>query len=113
MFGTKLARRQGEGASRGTDLFFDSRLCFQARDYYYNCLSNQNRKGQINIYLEPNKYLCMDDLINYETYCPPDFIYNTKQKYYLRLKNAKVWTQQDLDLINFRRNHMTLSKIFI
>lgn len=109
MFGTRLVNRRGEGAPHGMDLFYDKRLCFQARDYYYACIDNQKREGLYNNNLEPNKYLCMDSLISYETYCPPDFIYNTKQRYHFNKKNEKVWTQEELDLINFRRNHMTLS----
>ena len=109
MMNPKLVWRKGEGAPSGTDLFFDRRLCFQARDLYYSCLKKQNTEGNIKLTKDPNKYLCFDNLINYETYCPPDFIYNTKQRYRLDQKNKKVWTQEDLDLINFRRNNFTAS----
>lgn len=47
----------------------------------------------------------MDQLIGYETHCPTDFIYNTKLKYMADKEKKGLWTQNDLDLINWRRNH--------
>lgn len=45
MFNPKLVWRKGEGAPSGSELFFDRRLCFQARDLYYACLKKQNKVG--------------------------------------------------------------------
>ena len=53
----------------------------------------------------------MDSYINFETYCPPDFIFKSKKQFFFDKKNNEIWTQDDLDLINFRRNHYTSSKI--
>ena len=42
--------RKGESAPKGTDAFFDTRLCFQSRDLYFACINKQNREGSIIVY---------------------------------------------------------------
>ncbi len=78
--------RRGEGVNRGSTHMFDRRLCFQAHDQYYECIENQNSDS-------PNKFLCLDQLYNYQTYCPVDFIYKRKQRYLNNQRDMKLWTQ--------------------
>ena len=47
MYIPRFSFRKGEGAPKGMDLFFDTRLCFNARDNYYACINKQTREGKI------------------------------------------------------------------
>lgn len=95
--------RYGEGVHRGSMNFMDRRLCFQAHDNYFECLDLQKADN-------PNKFLCVDQLYAYETYCTDDFIFRRKFKYNQEKLEKKVWTQNELDLINAKRNFETHGK---
>ena len=93
----KRPLRQGEGVNRGTINYFDKRLCFQAHDNYFECIDNQHTET-------PNKFLCMDQLYSYQTYCTLDFIFRRKQRHNREVMDRKLWTQDRLDLINAKGN---------
>jgi hypothetical protein len=94
--------RSGE-TNRGAPSIFDKRLCFQAHDNYFECIESQNTKT-------PNKFLCIDQLYSYEAYCTTDFIYRRKQRYEINKQDKEIWTQNQLNLINTKKNFSFLSK---
>lgn len=90
---------------------FDRRLCFMAHDDYYDCISKQDQKSiyinnSISTKLDINKFECLNNLYQYETYCPVDFIKSRKFHYQQQQMDKELWDQESLDLINFKRNRM-------
>jgi len=103
MLNDRLQWRIGEGVFRGSSNLIDKRLCFQAHDSYFECIENQHTS-------KPNKYLCMDELYSYETYCNNDFIFRRRQHFLRNQMDKEIWTQDRLDLINAKRNFVQYSK---
>jgi len=54
--------------------------------------------------LEVNKYLCMDQLYLFETYCDVNFIKLRKNRYQEIKKEEKAFSQDKLDLMNIKRS---------
>ncbi len=54
--------------------------------------------------IDVNKYLCMDQLYHFETYCNPNFIKLRKNKYLQNKKEEKIFSQDKLDLINIKKS---------
>ena len=57
-----------------------------------------------------NKFMCMNELYMYETYCPTDIIKSQKLNYARDRKERSTWTQDELDLINMKKNYIGLGK---
>ena len=47
----------------------------------------------------------MDQLYSYETYCPARFIKAKRNEFKRNQFQKKIWSQVDLDLVNYKRNH--------
>ena len=52
--------------------------------------------------------MCMNELYMYETYCPIEFIKSRKFHYSRERRDRNIWTQDELDLINIKKNYMGL-----
>jgi hypothetical protein len=102
----------GNGSGRPGPQWWDRRLCFQAHDDYYNCIDKQDEKSKIYGYLlDLNKFLCMNELYTYETYCPTEVIKSRKYMYVADKRDKAMFTQEELDLINLRKNYRGICKL--
>lgn len=89
----------------GAHMQQNTRLCWQAHDEYYSCIDEiQNKDKAI------NKYKCMNQLYAYESYCHPHFIKSRQLYHALELRDRNLWTQDQIDLINFNRSKMHTGK---
>jgi hypothetical protein len=52
----------------------------------------------------------MNELYSFETYCPTDFIKSRKFMYMSDRNDQKLFTQEELDLINLRKNYRGMGK---
>ena len=68
---------------------------------------------RINFYLlgHINKFKCLNQLYMYEIYCPSNFIKLRKFNEVKDSINRSNFTQDQLDLINFRKNNIETGKI--
>ena len=60
--------------------------------------------------LEINKFKCMNSLYMYEMVCPTNFIKFRKHNYRRILSDRHLWTADQLELINFKRNGWRLGR---
>jgi hypothetical protein len=60
--------------------------------------------------VEVNKFKCMNSLYMYEMYCPSNFIKFRKENYKRNLKDRENWTEDQLALINYKKNNVKLGK---
>ena len=52
----------------------------------------------------------MNELYTYETYCPTDLIKSRKYVYAADKRDKATFTQDELDLINLKKNYRGISK---
>ncbi len=55
--------------------------------------------------------MCMNELYSYQTYCPTDFQKIRKFIYLSDRRDREIWNQDELDVINMRKNYMGLGII--
>ncbi len=58
----------------------------------------------IMIMLDVNKFKCMNQLYLYEMHCPQSFIKVRKTRFTDNIRDKQLWTKDQLDLINHKRN---------
>lgn len=72
----------------------NNKLCVISKDKYYQCLSDQNVDFE-----KINKFKCINELYDFETYCEPSKIFNSKLEF-LRNNALKDLTKENIDYLN-------------